>query len=82
MKPRSRSFHSAADTKLVSCDATHDLAKCWRCSRGFLRYCPPSALGIGYVSLYRYVKIIFDTQRRIVCSCHKDRWKTPALSEV
>lgn len=23
-----------------------------------------------------------NTQRRIVCSCHKERWKTPALSEV
>ena len=48
-EPRFRSFHSAADTKLV-----RNLAKCWRCSRGSLRYCLPSELGIEEVMFECY----------------------------
>ncbi len=46
--PHSRSTKSVADTKLVSCFATHNLAKCRRFLRGSLRYVPSSPLGIGY----------------------------------
>ena len=65
-EPRSRSFHSAADTKLV-----RNLAKCWRCSRGSLRYCLPSELGIGEVLFECYTKLPFKLRiEEVLFECY------------
>ena len=67
MKPCFRSFHSAANTKLVSCKATHNLAKCRRCSRGFLRYYLPSALVLESLLYSRTLYIYRIRQNKKGC---------------